>query len=197
MRSMRPETRSDAAVAEVDRERLGIVRLARRRGATPRPKLSSKCAGVVRVGRAPPRSSSQRLHGLVEAPLLALPEQREARRAAGDEAVRAPPPPSRAAARGAAALSLDRQLAPVAALAQERLGDAVEEIAALERLDAPPLLGLGRGLQPEHVLQQILEAAARVGGEPARGDGVARLRAGRAAAASLADLVERRGRRSA
>ena len=50
----------------------------------------------------------------------------------------------------------------------------MEEIAALEWFDAPPLLGLGRRREAQHVLQHVLEAAAGVGCEPARRDREAR-----------------------
>ena len=46
--------------------------------------------------------------------------------------------------------------------------------AALQRVQALALLGLQRRLQPQHVLQQVLEAAAGEGGEAAGGDRVGR-----------------------
>ena len=58
----------------------------------------------------------------------------------------------------------------VAELAEEALGHPVEEVAALQGLELPPLLRLERGGQPEHVLKKILEPAARERGEAARGD---------------------------
>ena len=106
----------------------------------------------------------------MEAALLALPEQGEARGAPRDEALErllghlGEPGPRRVVGR-------DRQLAPVAPLAQEALGHLVEEVAPLEGLDPPALLGLGRRLQAQHVLEQVQEAAAGVGGEPAGRDG--------------------------
>ena len=64
----------------------------------------------------------------------------------------------------------DRQLAAVAALAQEALRHLVEERAALQGVEAPALLRLERRLEAQHVLQQVLEAAAGEGGETAGRD---------------------------
>ena len=113
------------------------------------------------------------LHRLVEAAFLALPEEGEARGAPRHEALErllghlGEPSPRRVR-------RPHRQLAPVAALPEVALGHPVEEVAPLQGVDAPALLGLGRGLEAEDVLQQVEEAAAGVGGEPAGRDGVAR-----------------------
>ena len=127
-----PETRSDAAVAEVDLERLGVVRLLR--VARPRRGRSSARSGRASSARGGCRLAPQpALHRLVEAALLALPEQREARRAARHEALERLLGHLRAGARAARLGVAHRQLAAVAPLAQEALGHPVEEVAALER----------------------------------------------------------------
>ena len=135
------------------------------------------------------------LHRLVEPALLALPQQREAGRAAGHEAL------ERllrhlGEARARPLRAPHRQLAAVPELAEVALGHPVEEVAALERVDPPALLGLGRRLEAQDVLQEVEEAAARVGGEAARRDGVAARRAGRAARGGPRRPRPPRGRRS-
>ena len=109
-----------------------------------------------------------RQHVLAKAPRLALPQEREAGGAPGHQALEGlvghlqGPGPVRLGV-------LHRQLAAVPALAQEALGHVVERRPALEGVDAPALLGLERGLEAQHVLEHVLEAAARVDREPARG----------------------------
>ena len=73
-----------------------------------------------------------------------------------------------------AAVSQDGQLALRPTLAQEQLGHLVKEIAALERLEALAFLRWQCRLEAQHVLEQVLEAAAGVGGEAARRDRGAR-----------------------
>ena len=50
----------------------------------------------------------------------------------------------------------------------------MEERAPLEGLEPAALLGLERGFESQDVLEHVLEAAARVDGEAARGDRVGR-----------------------
>ena len=57
---------------------------------------------------------------------------------------------------------------------EEALGHLVERAAALQGVHPAALLRLLRRLQTQHVLQQVQEAAAGVGGQAAGGDGRAR-----------------------
>ena len=165
------------------------------RPASRRPKPTSKCAGVERRGGRQPRASAsdcsvswKRRHSRSQSSVKrgGLPATSRCERGLGDlEQARA------------SRLGVDeRQLAAVAPLAQEVLGDLVEEVAALERRPGDGAPRARRRREPQHVLQQVLEAAGGVGREPAGRDREARRAAGRAAARARRPRP-RRGRRSA